>query len=364
MDGKFSKVLSLILVLTLVTFLGVGCTTTDEADDTTDGTTEEPLPGEGVKVGMITDTNGLGDKSFNDAVWAGLQQAEEELGVEIEVLESNEAADYEPNIDQLAAAGFDVIFTVGFLFTDVTPVKAVEYPDITFGAIDQFFEEPEPNVAAMLFREHEAAYLAGVLAAQVTVAEGFDDSINAENVIGFVGGMDIPPVEKFQAGYIAGARSVDPDIEVISAFVGNFDDQAKAKELALSAIDGGADIVFQAAGLAGLGVIPATVEEGALYIGVDADQYQTAPESQDVILTSALKKMQEPVYLIIKDVVDGVFEGGIASYGAAEDAGGLAPYYNFEDAVTDEMQAMVDAAAAGILDGSIVVPDNRTDLGL
>jgi basic membrane protein A len=351
------------LVLTLVAVLGVGCTTEDTGDDDGDETTtEESLPGEGIKVGMVTDTNGLGDKSFNDAAWAGLQMAEEEFGVEIEVLESNEAADYEPNIDQLAAAGYDVIFTVGFLFTDVTPVKAEEYPEITFGAIDQFFEEPPPNVAAMVFREHEAAYLAGVLAAQVTADPEFDDRINDQDVIGFVGGMDIPPVEKFQAGYIAGARSVNPDIEVISAFVGNFDDQAKAKELAISAIDQGADIVFQAAGLAGLGVIPACVEEGALFIGVDADQYQTAPESQDVILTSALKKLEEPTYRVIEDVVNGTFEGGLASYGAAEGAGGLAPYYNFEDAVTDDMQAMVEEAEAGILDGSLMVPDSRAAL--
>lgn len=360
MDSRFRKFFALFLVFALVAAIGVGCSPkTDEAEEPEP---EAPLPGEGIKVGMITDTNGLGDKSFNDAVYAGLQQAEEELGVTIEVLESQEAADYEPNIDQLAAEDFDVIFTVGFLFTDITQVKAAEYPDIVFGAVDQFFEDPLPNVSAMLFRENEAAYLAGVLAAMVTVDTEFDERINDQATIGFVGGMDIPPVEKFQAGYISGAKSVNPDIKVISAFVGNFDDQAKAKELALSAIDQGADIVFQAAGLAGLGVIPATVEKGALFIGVDADQYQTAPESQDVILTSALKKMQQPVFSVIEAVVNDTFEGGIASYGAAEAAGGLAPFYNFDAAVTDEMRKAIEDAEAGILDGTIKVPATRAEL--
>ncbi|GAB4273589.1 MAG: BMP family ABC transporter substrate-binding protein [Coriobacteriia bacterium] len=360
MRKKWSSVLALVLVLALVAVFGAGCAKTTEDEGTT--SEGEVLPGEGIKVGMVTDTNGLGDKSFNDAVWEGLEMARDELGVEIEVLESNEPADYEPNIDQLAAAGYDIIFTVGFLFTDITPVKAEEYPDIVFGAVDQFFEDPPPNVAAMVFRENEAAYLAGMLAAMVTTDPDFDERINPDPVIGFVGGMDIPPVEKFQAGYIAGARSVNPDIQVISAFVGNFDDQAKAKELAISAIDQGADIVFQAAGLAGLGVIPACVEKGALFIGVDADQYQTAPESQDVILTSALKKMQQPVYSVIEDVVNDEFEGGVKSYGATEDAGGLAPFYNFDDAVTQEMRDALAEAEAGIKDGSIVVPSSRAEL--
>jgi basic membrane protein A len=360
---KFRTFLSLFLILSLVAVLGVGCTPADDTSDEGDETTEEePLPGEGFKVGMVTDTNGLGDKSFNDEAWAGIQQAEEELGVEIEVLESNEAADYEPNIDQLAAAGFDIIFPVGFFFTDVTPVKAAEYPDITFGAVDQFFEEPEPNVSAMLWREQESAYLAGVAAGLATIDPDFDDRMNDENVIAFVGGADIPPVEKYQAGYIAGARSVNPDVEVISAFVGDFDDQAAAKELTISAIDQGADIVFGVAGLAGLGVIPACVENDALFIGVDADQYQTAPESRPVILTSALKRIAPPVFAIIEDVVNGTFEGGIASFGMTEGAGGIAPWYDMEDQITDEMQTAVDDATAAILDGSLEIPTTRAEL--
>jgi basic membrane protein A len=216
----------------------------------------------------------------------------------------------------------------------------------------------------MQWREGESAYLAGVAAGLVTTDPDFDDRINDDNVIAMVLGMDIPPVEKYQAGFFAGARSVNPDVEVSSAFVGDFDDQAAAKELALSAIDGGADVVFQVAGLAGLGVIPACVENDVLFIGVDADQYQTAPESQGVILTSALKPIAPPVYDLIEAVVNETYEGGMASYGLAEGAAGIAPWYDMEDQITDEIQAAIDEAEAGILDGSITVPTSRAEAGI
>lgn len=360
MDAKFKKVLALLLVFALVAVFAVGCGGGDE-EPADNGEGEGPATD--VKAAMVTDVGGLGDKSFNDMSFEGLKRAETELGVEVRALESNEIADYEPNIDQLANAGFNVIFTVGFLMTDTTNAKAPEYPDVYFGGIDQFFEEPAPNQEGLLFKENEAAYLAGVVAGLATLDKDLDDRINDQNVIGFVGGMDIPPVEKFEVGFIAGARSVNPDVEVISLYAGSFDDQAKGKELALSAIDQGADVVFAAAGLTGLGSITACQERGALFIGVDADQYETVPGSGDVMLTSAVKRVDTAVFETVKAVVEDTFTGGTNfEFGLAEDGVGLAPYHDFEDAVSQEIKDAVEEARQAVLDGTVTVPALRTEL--
>jgi basic membrane protein A and related proteins len=359
-DAKLRKVLALLLVFALVAVFAVGCGA-DEEEPADNGDSEAPMTD--VKAAMVTDVGGLGDKSFNDMSYEGLLRAEQELGVEIQALESNEIADYEPNIDQLANAGFSAIFTVGFLMTDTTNLKAPEYPDVVFGGIDQFFEEPAENQVGLLFKENEAAYLAGVVAGLATLDSGLDDRINDQNVIGFIGGMDIPPVEKFEVGFIAGARSVNPDVQVISLYAGSFDDQAKGKELALSAIDQGADVVFAAAGLTGLGSITACQERGALFIGVDADQYETVPGSGDVMLTSAIKRVDTAVFETIKAVVEGTFVGAEnREFGLAEDGVGLAPYHDFEDAVSQEIKDAVEEARQGVLDGSVTVPAMRTEL--
>lgn len=361
MNAKFRRVLALLLVAVLVAVFVVGCGGGKEEPPAKNGESEAPTTD--VKAAMVTDVGGLGDKSFNDMSWEGLERAEQELGVEVRALESNEIADYEPNIDQLANAGFDVIFTVGFLMTDTTTAKAPEFADVMFGGIDQFFEEPAPNQEGLLFKENEAAYLAGVVAGLATLDKDLDERINDKNVIGFVGGMDIPPVEKFEVGFIAGARSVNPDVEVISLWAGSFDDQAKGKELALSAIDQGADVVFAAAGLTGLGSITACQERGALFIGVDADQYETVPGSGDVMLTSAVKRVDNAVFETVKSVVEGTFVGGQnREFGLAEQGVDLAPFHDFEDAVSQEIKDAVEDARQAVLSGSVKVPALRADL--
>ncbi|HET6497762.1 MAG TPA: BMP family ABC transporter substrate-binding protein, partial [Coriobacteriia bacterium] len=306
MNAKYRKIVASMLIFGLVATFAVGCGAEEEPAANGEG----EAPTTDVKAAMVTDVGGLGDKTFNDGTYEGLKRAEQELGVEIRALESNEIADYEPNIDQLANAAFDVIFTVGFLMTDTTVKKAPEYPDVTFGGIDQFFEAPTENMVGLLFKEHESAYLAGVVAGLGTLDPTLDDRINDQNTIAFIGGMDIPPVERFEVGFIAGARSVNPDVEILILYAGSFDDQAKGKELALSAIDQGADIVFAAAGLTGLGSITACQEEGALFIGVDVDQYFSVPGSGDVMLTSAMKSLETAVFETVKAVVDGTFVGG------------------------------------------------------
>lgn len=352
---RFIVVTALVVVVALVAVLSIGCTQTEEATDT--GGTE--LPGAGVKTAMVTDVGGLGDKSFNDLSWAGMQKAAAELGVETKVLESKEIADYESNITQLANAGYSPIFTVGFLMQDVTMKLAPTFPDVNFGGIDQFYEEPGANLVGVQFKEQEAAYLAGVVAGLAT-KDTFDERLDPENVVGFVGGMDIPPVERFEVGFVAGVKSVNPDAKVIILYAGKFDDQAKGKELGLSAIDQGADVVFAAAGQTGLGTIKACQEKNALFIGVDADQYLTVPNSGDVMLTSAVKRVDSAVFDLISKHVDGAYPGGtIVTYGLAEDGVGLAPYHDFETKVPQSIKDAVQKATDDIKSGTVTVPAER-----
>lgn len=358
-NGRIRKVLALLVAIAMIGALVAGCSSGKK--DTGGTTTEEPKTA--IKAGMVTDVGGLGDKSFNDMSYAGLERAQKELGVEIKALESNEIADYRPNIDQLAGAGYNAIFTVGFLMTDTTTQTAGDYPDVNFAGIDQFYPTAPANAAGLQFKENEAAYLAGVVAGLATKDKALDSRINDKNIIGFVGGMDIPPVEKFEVGFIAGAKSVNPDVEVISLYAGSFDDQAKGKELALSEIDKGADVVFAAAGLTGLGSITACQEKGALFIGVDADQYETVPGSGDVMLTSAVKRVDNAVYEIVKQVVDGTFKGGQnITFGLAEEGVDIAPYHDFDSKVSQAIKDAVESARQAVLDGSVVVPSSRAEL--
>jgi basic membrane protein A len=351
--SRFRSVLALMLAMTLLATIVAGCT----QDTTTDGGDEEPRSD--VKAAMVTDVGGLGDKSFNDLSYEGLTRAEEDFGVTIKVLESREITDYESNINLLVQEGYSPIFAVGFLMTDTVVKLAPENPDVMFGGIDEFFDPTISNVRGLNFNEHEASYLAGVLAAQVTKDTAIDPRINDANVIGFVGGMDVPLIKKFEAGFTAGAKSVDPNVQVIPLYAGNFTDQAKGKELGLSLIDQDADVIFAAAGAVGLGTIQACQERGALFIGVDADQFETVPGSGDVMLTSVVKRVDVAVYETVKSVVEGTFAGGEnVFFGLKEGGMDLAPYHDFEDKVPQAIKDTVEEAKQAIIDGSITVPQS------
>ncbi|GAB4283689.1 MAG: BMP family ABC transporter substrate-binding protein [Coriobacteriia bacterium] len=355
MKSKWSKVLAVLLALMLLVAFVPGCAQEDEGGETQEPAEETPTTD--VKAAMVTDVGGLGDKSFNDLSYEGLKRAEEELGVEIEVLESKEITDYESNIDQLATAGYSPIFAVGFLMTDTVAKVAPMYPDTNFGGVDEFFDPVPANVVGLNFKEHEGSYLAGVVAGLATLSD-FDEKLNEDNVIGFVGGMDVPLIKKFEAGYIAGAKSVNPDVKVISLYAGNFTDQAKGKELGLSLIEQGADVIYAAAGAVGLGTIQACQEQGALFIGVDADQYLTVPGSGDVMLTSMMKRVDNAVYETVKAAVEGTFPGGeIQYFGLAEGGVDLAPFHDFEDAVPQDIKDAVEQAREDIISGAITVPE-------
>jgi basic membrane protein A and related proteins len=350
--SKWTKYVAAVLAVGLLGALVAGCAQKAPT---------EPAPAEApktaIKAAMVTDIGGLGDKSFNDLSNAGLERAASELGVETKVLESKAPTDYESNLTQLANSGYNPIFAVGFLMTDTVVKVAPTTPDVTYGGIDEFFDPTIPNVVGITFKEAEAGYLAGVLAGSLTSQTNVDPRINDKLIIGFVGGMEIPPVQAYQAGYIAGAKKANPAVEVKSIYTGSFTDQQKGFEAGKALIEQGADIVFAAAGQTGLGTAKACQENKALFIGVDSDQFLTIPAIGDTIITSAIKKIDVAVFETIKKAVDGTLKGGVnEALGIKEDAVGLAPYHDWDSKVPAETKKMVDDAKAEIAAGTVTVP--------
>jgi basic membrane protein A len=297
------RLLLLVLVLALV-----GCGSNDDnAATTTTGETAAATTeasGKAVRIGLVTDIGGLDDRSFNFLANKGLERAERELGVDGRVVVSRANADYIPNLTSLAKQDYDLVIAVGFLMADAVDAVSKRYPDVDFAIIDysQADLDAKPkNVRGLLFKEQEAGYLVGYLAGLMTKQEA-----SSKLVIGSVGGQKIPPVDRYIAGYQAGAKKAAPGITTLNAYSQDFVDQAKCKETALDQIARGAHVVFQVAGQCGLGALSAAKEKNVWGIGVDADQAYLGPH----ILTSALKKVDVAVFDTINSVDDGSFSGG------------------------------------------------------
>jgi basic membrane protein A and related proteins len=287
----------------------------DDSAATTGGQTETTA-GPAVRVGLITDQGQLNDNGFNELAFNGLKRAERELGIQGRVVESRSAADYVPNMASLAREGYDLIIGVGFAQGDAIATAAKRFPDVKFAIIDvdQGTLKGKPaNVEGLLFREEQVGYLAGYLAALSAKREG-DDTISA------VGGFKEPPVDRFIAGYEAGAEAAVPGTTVLHAYSSDWDDQAKCKELALDQIARGSGVVFQVAGGCGLGALSAAKDRKVWGIGVDADQSFLGPH----VLTSALKGVDSAVFLTVKAVQDGGWKGGAnAVFGLDQEGVGL-----------------------------------------
>jgi len=352
--SKWVKYVAVVLSVGMLGALATGCSSKSETPSGSGTTPEKAM----IKSAMVTDIGGLGDKSFNDLSYAGLQRANKDLGVEIKVIESKEPTDYESNLTQLANAGYNPIFAVGFLMTDTVTKVSTDTPDVTYGGIDEFFDPTIPNVVGLNFKEQEAGYLAGVLAGALTTQTKVDSRINDKVVLGFVGGMEIPPVQRYQAGFIAGAKKANPNVVVKSVYTGSFTDQQKGFEAGKALIEQGADIIFAAAGQTGLGSAKACQENKALFIGVDADQYLTIPNIKDTIVTSAIKKIDNAVYDTIKQAVDGTLKGGDnVLFGIKEDGVGLSPFHDWDSKLPADIKAQIDAARQEVIDGKYTVPD-------
>ncbi|MBA7605088.1 Membrane lipoprotein TmpC [subsurface metagenome] len=359
------KTIFTILTLSIIASLSltlIGCPPAEEA-------VEEPTPTEEVEfeAAMATDVGKLGDKSFNDGVYAGLEKAEAELGVEIDVVISEQQTDYVPNLTKLAEDGNNVVFAVGFMMGDSIKEVAEKFPDTYFGGIDISLADADfnpidvPNIREILFREQEVGYLAGVFAGMMTKEDSID-GINADNVIGMVGGMKIPPVDRFIAGYIAGAKSVNPDIQIEIIYTETFTDPAIGKEAAIAQYEAGADIVFQVAGLTGVGVFEAAADKGNYAIGVDVDQSISSPDNAPVILTSAEKFLTQATFLTIKDALEGNFTGGDTAYGLENDGVGLSPFHEHEDIVPQEIKDAIEKAKQDIIAGTVVPPETPEEI--
>jgi basic membrane protein A len=297
--------------------------------------------GSGLKIGLVTDIGGLNDRGFNQLAYQGLQQAEDELGVEIRVLESKSDADYIPNLQTLADEGFDLIISVGFLMTEATAEAANAYPDTDFAIVDSAFDPAIANAEGLLFKEQETGYLVGYLAGLVSKT----------GTVSSVGGQKIPPVDRFIAGFQKGATDAKPGTKTLNGYSQDFVDQAKCKEVALDQISRGSDVVFQVAGGCGLGALDAADQEGVWGIGVDADQAFLGPH----ILTSALKRVDVAVFKTIESLVNGEFAGGeVTTFGLAEDGVGLGE--TSPDAPADAVE-QTKAQIEKIVAGEIQIPD-------
>jgi len=308
------RLLPLALLISLVVLAGCGGSDDEAGQTTTTTAASEENP---IRVGLITDQGQLDDNGFNELAFRGLTRAEKELGIKGRVVESASAADYIPNMTRLARDGYDLVIGVGFAQGDAIGKVAQKFPDVGFAIIDvdQAFVPGKPaNVQGLLFREEEVGYLVGYLA-------GLEEKRRSgADVISAVGGMKEPPVDRFVAGYFAGAAKAAPGIETMLDYSQDWDDQAKCKELALNQIARGSNVVFQVAGGCGLGALNAAGERDRWGIGVDADQSFLGPH----ILTSAQKGVDAAVFLTIKAVRDGNWKGGgNATFGLKEEGVGL-----------------------------------------
>ncbi len=326
------------------------------------GATEAVADG-AVNVGVVFDVGGRGDKSFNDGAYAGAERAMRELGAHVRFVEPGEGSDREAGLRLLAAEGMDLVIGVGFIFTDDLTVLAKEYPNVAFAGVDYSLAtdasgtviQPPANLAALKFREEEGSFLVGALAALV----------GGSKRVGFVGGMDIPLIHKFEVGYRAGVQHVCSDCTVIAQYAGAtpeaFRNPGKGKELGLSQYQSGVNVIFHASGSTGLGVFQAARERGKLAIGVDADQYD--PTAPRLILTSMVKGIDAVTFDTIKRVKETTFKGGIFSYGLAEDGVG----YIYDDRnralIPDAARQRVEALKQEIIAGRITVPTTRETAG-
>lgn len=309
--------------------------------------------GEELMVGLAYDTGGRGDKSFNDSAYAGVEAAIEEMGGEVQELSPNDdGSDRAELLTQLAEQGYDPVIGVGFAYGEIIGDIAAEYPETTFAVVDSSVAEMgAENLTGLLFAEEEGSFLAGAAAALKSETDH----------IGFVGGVENPLIQKFEAGYVAGARAVNPDITIDTQYISpagdfsGFGDPARGQIVAQGMFDAGADIVYHAAGGSGQGVFEAAADSGGRAIGVDSDQYETVgdPALQAVIMTSMLKRVDNAVESFITDYSEGAVEGGQDIINdLSTDGVGLST----SGGQIDDIQTQIDEYRQQIIDGEIEVP--------
>lgn len=352
MSKKLYSLLALLVVSSLfLAACGAPATETPAAEEPVaeEPAAEEPMEldcssEETLCIALVTDVGRVDDRSFNQASWEALQQAEAELGAHVEYIETANATDYEANMQLFVDEDYDMIVSSGFAAGEATLAVSQANPDVYFVGVDQF-QGQAGNFVGLLFHEDQAGFLAGALAAM----------LSESGTVAAVLGTDlVPPVVAFKEGYESGAAYVNPDIEVISTYHPGgldvaFTDPEFGATTAAQAIDLGADVIFGAGGLTGNGaLVEVAAHEGLYCIGVDSDQWLTVPEAQPCLVTSAMKLIQPSVFDLITQFVAGTPYEGLY-FGPV----GLAPYHDFESIITADMQAQLDAIVAGFADGSV-----------
>ena len=331
------KLISLGLVLSITSSVLVGCSSSEGNSNESDK----------LKVTMIADLGGINDQSFNQSAWEGLQKAEKELGVEVNVLESKQVSDYEANVETAIDEGSDLVIGIGFQMDEAIKNAANSYPDQKFAIIDHQYEEQPSNVNSIMFKAQEAAYLVGLIAAKTSES----------GKVGFIGGTKSPVIESFEYGFLSGVESVGNGVKVLRQYADTYTDAAKGKAIANQMQKNGADIIFTAAGSTGLGAIESAKENNNKAIGVDMDQNFVAPET---VITSAIKRVDNVVYNTVKDLKEGNFKGGkVSVFGLKEDGVGIAP--STKNFVSEDVLKFVNEQAEKIKSGEIVVPTNEEE---
>ncbi|MDQ6787608.1 MAG: BMP family ABC transporter substrate-binding protein [Acidobacteriota bacterium] len=342
--------IAFVLLFIILIFGATACTTSEANAD----------KGK-IKVGIVFDIGGKNDRSFNAAAWEGVRRAQRDLDITLRDVEPGNPTSIEPAMRAFAERNFDLIIGVGFAQGPIMQKVATDFPNIKFAIVDGVILDkdgkPLPNVASLVFREHEGSYLVGMLAAQKSKS----------GVLGFVGGMDIPLIHRFETGYAEGARAVNPNVKIVDNYVGVTDsawnNPGKGKELALNQIEKGADVIFTAAGNSGLGAFDAveqygknaqTGEANKFVIGVDSNQNGQKP---GFVLTSMVKRVDNAVYDVVKEVLDGKFEGGFHAFGLDKDGVAYAMDDNNKNLITPEMLQKVEDAKGKIIAGEIKVTD-------
>jgi basic membrane protein A len=312
------------------------------------------------QVGLVTDSNGISEGSFGGNAWQGLLRAREELNVCVEFLVSGDNADIVENMALFSFQGMDMIVAAGFNMADAVAASAELHPDIDHVIVDFAFDPPISNVQAATFEVDQAAFLAGYLAAESAHSRDADDP-----QAGFLGGVEIPPVQQFLAGYEAGVeyyntrewgadRAPDSGVRVPALYAGTFTEPGAGFEMAQVLIAEGVDVLFVAAGPTGLGALAAVRERGIWGIGVDVDQYYSLPEEGSILLTSVLKRLDNAVFQIVAEALAGDFHGGEVLVGTLENDGvGLAPFHDFEDQIPVDVREALENLEEAIIDGQI-----------
>ena len=333
---QLKKLFAVGLTAIMMSSLLVGCSSKTESNEDV------------YKIGMISDTGGVNDESFNQSTWEGLQQAQEKYGkdkVQVKYVESSQEADYTPNIETFVEEDLDLIIGVGYKMAGAIEEVSKNYPDVQFAIIDHSYEKQPENVTSLIYEDNTAAYLAGLVAAKKTET----------NKVAFIGGIKSATLDKFEYGFRAGVKAANPKCELTVRYLNSFSDSALAKSVANQMHKDGVDVIYTAAGAAGTGAIEAAKENNKMAIGVDVDQSPLAPDN---IISSTMKNVNVSIVNLVGEILEDNYQGGQVIVNTLA-SGGVGLSDTTKDHVSKDILDYVNEQAGKIKSGEIVVPENE-----